>query len=70
MPDDAKPARMSKTYVAGPAERALISHMQIVMHDWPKEARENTRDHLIAALDEAFRKGMEAVAKKYIETKQ
>lgn len=56
------PDRMAPSYVGGSAERALIGHMQIIMHDWPREARENTRDHIIAALNEAFRTGLEAGA--------
>lgn len=57
----APPIRTAAGYVAGPSEQSLIGHMQIVMHEWPREARENTRDHILAALDEAFRQGVAAV---------
>jgi NaMN:DMB phosphoribosyltransferase len=37
------------------AERKLAAHLQIVMHDWPKEAKQNTIDHVLAALKEQRR---------------
>ena len=37
------------------AERKLANHLQIVMHDWPAEAKQNTIDHVLAALREQRR---------------
>lgn len=37
------------------AEGKLAVHLQIVMHDWPKEAKQNTIDHVTAALKEQRR---------------
>ena len=37
------------------AEGKLAAHLQIVMHDWPKEAKQNTIDHVLAALTEQRR---------------
>lgn len=37
------------------AEGKLAAHLQIVMHDWPKEAKQNTIDHVLAALKEQRR---------------
>ena len=37
------------------AESKLAAHLQILMHDWPKEARQNTIDHVLAALKEQRR---------------
>jgi hypothetical protein len=34
------------------AEGKLAGHLQIVMHDWPREAKQNTIDHVLAALKE------------------
>lgn len=36
-------------------EAKLARHLQIVMHDWPKEAKQNTIDHVVAALNEQRR---------------
>lgn len=37
------------------AERKLAAHLQIVMYDWPKDAKQNTIDHVLAALKEQRR---------------
>lgn len=37
------------------AEAKLAAHLQIVMHDWPKDAKQNTIDHVLAALQEQRR---------------
>lgn len=37
------------------AEGKLAAHLQIVMHDWPKESKQNTIDHVLAALKEQRR---------------
>jgi hypothetical protein len=34
------------------AEGKLAGHLQIVMHDWPRESKQNTIDHVLAALKE------------------
>jgi NaMN:DMB phosphoribosyltransferase len=36
-------------------EAKLARHLQIVMHDWPKDAKQNTIDHVLAALEEQRR---------------
>jgi hypothetical protein len=33
-------------------EAKLARHLQIVMHDWPKDAKQNTIDHVLSALKE------------------
>ena len=45
-----------------PAEGRLAGHMRLIMSmdDWSREARENTRDHVLAALDEARMDGVKA----------
>lgn len=37
------------------AEGKLSSHLQIVMHDWPRESKQSTIDHVLAALKEQRR---------------
>lgn len=34
------------------AEGKLAFHLQIIMHDWPRDSKQNTIDHVLAALKE------------------
>ena len=57
------PDRLAKSHKMLPHEAKLCGHLKLVMtmEQWLPEARENTRDHVISALDEAYVAGMRAV---------
>lgn len=43
-----------------PAEKQLAVHVMMATGDWPKESRANLVGLIIAALDEAYQKGIDA----------
>lgn len=43
-----------------PAEKALLLQFLVITADWPTEHRSVLRDDILAALDEAYQKGIDA----------